>query len=407
MRKLANFFLLLFVLSALLTIAVELLRPVLNLSFLDNLNHSLWLLALVTGALIYIGFGFNRHLPRLILLPLFFWMAWHLLDYGPLESLMGGRFHLYVAGAQLLLGLGLLRLNKLHNHKSLFFTPGQFRGPAFNGHRLIYFCLLSIPILPIMLLLGSYAFIGQLISSNTAGFVQLKPDGLYLAERIYRQGDQQIRLTGMIHLGEEDFYSHLIDSMGGAHSLILAEGVSDKQGLMEKRFSYGKIADLLGLESQEKMTFPGRIIENLEETETTQTDTPDILSADIDLSQFDPRTLDVLNALAKYILNSDSLATGYIEFNRWAQENVSNDINQIVMNDLVGKRNRSVVNYLDKALEKYDTVIIPWGALHMKGIEVMVKKRGFQLGKTQQRRSINFLKLPYTRMIEQLVGADK
>ena len=77
------------------------------------------------------------------------------------------------------------------------------------------------------------------------------------------------------------------------------------------------------------------------------------------------------------------------------------------MNDLVEKRNRSVLSYLPKALEKYDTVIIPWGALHMKGIEEQVKMRGFQLEKELNRRSIDLWKLPYRQLLKNLMGVTR
>ncbi len=404
MRKLANILLFLFVLTAALTIVNELQRPLFDLQFVSSLGQISWLMCLATGTVVYIGLGFNRHLPKTILIPLFIWMAWRLLDYWPLENLAGDHYRLYAADAQLILGLIVLKLNKVRNHKSIVLISNQFRGTAFSGRRFLAFCLISLPIIPIALLLGSYSLVGQVIDDGTAGFVRLKPDGLYLTEKTYRQGEKQIRLTGMIHLGEENFYSGLIDSISGSRTLILAEGVSDEKGLLRQRFSYGKIADILGLESQEKISFPGRIIESFDEAEATQPETPDILRADIDLSQFDPRTLEVLDALAKYVLDSDSLVAGYAKFNRWAEEHVTNDINEIVMNDLVEKRNRSVLSYLPRALEKYDTVIIPWGALHMKGIEEQVKKREFQLEKSLSRRSIDIWKLPYRKLLKSIMG---
>jgi len=206
----------------------------------------------------------------------------------------------------------------------------------------------------------------------------------------------------MIHLGQEDFYSELIESLDSSRTLILAEGVSDNDGRLKEHFSYGKIADLLGLESQEKISFPGRVIESLDtdDSDSDHRDGPDILRADIDLNQFDPRTLEVLNALAKYVLNSDSLTEGYLEFNRWAQDHISDDLEEVIMNDLINKRNRAVISYLPKALKKYDTIVIPWGALHMQGIEAMVKKRGFRLEESHSRLSIDFLLLPYEKIWE-------
>jgi hypothetical protein len=52
-----------------------------------------------------------------------------------------------------------------------------------------------------------------------------------------------------------------------------------------------------------------------------------------------------------------------------------------------------VIRHLGKALERYDTVVIPWGALHMKEIEAEVLKRGFVLQIEQERVSIDFRKM--------------
>ena len=404
MRKLANLFLILFIISAIFGIASELLRLFLAIPFLSQAHQFSWLSCVFCGGIVYLGLAFNRHLPKIILIPLFTWLFWGLVGNWPLGDSVGKYVQLYLACGQLLLGFMLLKWNQRINHKSLLFVPNQFVGPTFSGQNLLRFCLINILILPIAFVLISYSFIDTLIETKTAGFAQLEPNGLYMTERVYQQGAKRIRLAGMIHLGQEDYFSDLMDSISGGKTLILAEGVSDTDGLMTEHFNYGKIADLLGLTSQEKVHFNGNLIEatDLDQAVTSTTEIPDLLRADIDLKQFDPRTLEVLNALAKYILNGDSLSRGYIEFNRWGQDHLPPDINEIIMNDLIGKRNYSVVSYLPKALHKYDTIVIPWGALHMKGIEKEVLKRGFQLVGDQKRLSIDFLLLPYEKLWKNL-----
>ncbi|RLB76768.1 MAG: hypothetical protein DRH06_05215, partial [Deltaproteobacteria bacterium] len=297
-------------------------------------------------------------------------------------------------------------LNQQRNHKSLLLVRSQFSGAPFSGRNLLRFSLISLLVVPVALLLISYSLVGNLIKTNTAGFVQLKPNGLYMTERVYQQNEKQIRLVGMIHLGEEEFYDDLTASIPGHQTLILAEGVSDKGHLLTEQFSYGRIANLLGLTSQEKINFPGKLIEvaDLDDKREENQEIPDILRADIDLQQFDLRTLEVLNAMAKYLLNGESLVSGYLAFNRWAEEHFSPDLNEIVMTDLITKRNRSVLGYLPKALNRYDTVIIPWGALHMQGIEKAVLEKGFQLEQSQTRQSINFLSLPYQQLWKKIRG---
>ena len=406
MRKLANLFLLLFLATAIFGIADELLHRFIGLHLLTDLPQLFWLASIAVGTIVYFGFGFNRHLPKTVLIPLFLWLFWSLINYWPVENIAGNYFKLYTSSGQLLLGLAVLKLNQQRNHKSLLLVRSQFSGASFSGRNLFHFSLISLLVVPVALLLISYSFVGNLIKTNTAGFVQLKPNGLYMTERIYQQRDKQIWLVGMIHLGEEEFYDDLTASIPGHRTLILAEGVSDKGNRLTERFSYGKIANLLGLTTQEKINFPGILIEvaELDENREASQDLPDILRADIDLQQFDSHTLEVLNALAKYLLNGESLVTGYVAFNRWAEKHLNPDSNEIIMTDLITKRNQSVLGYLPKALNRYDTVIIPWGAMHMQGIEQAVVAKGFQLKKSQTRQSINFLSLPYGQFWKKIRG---
>jgi hypothetical protein len=81
---------------------------------------------------------------------------------------------------------------------------------------------------------------------------------------------------------------------------------------------------------------------------------------------------------------------------------VTAETNDILINDLVTRRNRVVIGHLGAALKKYDTIIIPWGALHMVGIEKAVIERGFVLQESTQRRSIDFSEIPYAALLEQL-----
>ena len=409
MRRLANLFLFLFVISALTSIADQLVQLFFATHLLSGLHQSARQACILCAVIVYFGIGFNRHLPKVILLPLFIWLFWTLVGHWPLEYIDGRYFQLSVNCGQLLFIILLLKLNQQLNHKGRLFTESQFVGPPFSGKNLLYFSLISILVVPIAVLLISYSFVGNLIKTNTAGFVQLKPNGLYMTERTYQRGNKQIRLVGMIHLGQEEYYDDLLVSIPGHQTLILAEGVSDKKNLLTERFSYGKLAGLLGLTSQEGVHFQGKLIDaaELDKAKDENQNIPDILRADIDLQQFDPRTLEVLNALAKYLLNAESPVAGYSAFNRWAEEHFDPDLNTIVMTDLITKRNRSVLSYLPKALNKYDTVVIPWGALHMQGIEKSVLREGFQLEKSQKRLSIDFLALPYKQLWKKIRSAPK
>jgi len=408
MRKLANLFLILFIVSAATGIFHALAQHYGLLSFSAQIHYFFRGACLVTGFMVYIGFGVNRHLPKQVLVPLLLWLFWSLVVFWPLDylSLEWGLLLIYVA--QLIFGTMFLKVNSLVNNKSLLLVPEQFTGPAFNFGVLVKFTLISLIVLPVSFLLVAFSLLGGVLDRSTGGFVQLRPDGLYMQEKVYHLDGKDIRLTGMIHLGHGSYFSNLIASIPAERTLILAEGVSDEAGLMRERFSYGNIAGNLGLSSQEQFHFAGRRISvaDLRQPYRERYDGPHILNADIDLQQFDPRSVEVLNALARYFLNADSLWRGYLQFNRWAEENVTIDTNRVLMYDLIDKRNQAVIDLLPQALERYDVVVIPWGALHMKGIEVAVRAADFYLHDTYLRRSISFIELPFARILQQLRSDD-
>jgi len=405
MRKIANLFLVMFLISAGLGIFTELLSPYWQQSPISGLYNMAQLLLFILSVLVYYGLGLNRHLTKSIFVPLLAYLLWGMLDFWPLESIAVSHYALYAACGKLLVGLLALESIRRENGVSPLMTEGQFEQPGFSGWNLLRFCLVSLPLVPLILLVFGYAATSGLIEEYTAGFVRLKPNGLYMIEKVYVQGDKQIRLAGMIHMGREDYYTELENSFHTGDTLLLAEGVSDELGLLKDKFSYGKMAGLLGLDSQEKLRFSGRLIEaeSLDLPLSAEVGTPDILRADIDLQEFDARTLEVLNAIGTYLLNSSSLRSGYLQFSQWAEQNLTPETNQILMDDLLQRRNQSVLSFLQKGLKKYRTILIPWGALHMPGIEAAVRERGFSLSESHERLSIDFFSLPYKRLIGNIV----
>lgn len=401
MRRIANTFLVLFLGAAVLGVGDEILRRFWPGNPFSGVRNLCDLFTVLLAVLVYFGFAFNRHLPKLILLPPLCYLFWSLLDFWPLAHLAGPRsYRLYGAIGQLLLGILILQLNRRRNKKGLLFNRAQFVGPGFSGRGFLRFSLVNLLVLPIALVTLGFSAAGNLLERNTAGFVQLKPNGLYMTEKVYRRQGKTVRLAAMIHLGRKAYFDELVGSFSSGRTLILAEGVTDVTGRLQNRFSYGRLADLLGLTSQEEIRYYGRLIKpaDLVTPPLAKPREPDILRADVDLREFDKRTIAVLDALSRYLLNNESLLAGYQQFNRWADEHITPETNRVIMHDLIGRRNARVVDYLDQALANYDTIVIPWGALHMPGIEREVVKQGFTLSSSQQRKSIDFLLLPYEKL---------
>jgi hypothetical protein len=69
-----------------------------------------------------------------------------------------------------------------------------------------------------------------------------------------------------------------------------------------------------------------------------------------------------------------------------------------IMADVLDKRNAAVIASLPKALRHYETIVIPWGALHMPAIEAAVLDLGFAPGEKKERMSLDFRAIPYREL---------
>jgi hypothetical protein len=187
--------------------------------------------------------------------------------------------------------------------------------------------------------------------------------------------------------------------MSADGTIILAEGVTDHDKLLENQFNYSKLAGVIGLSSQKKMHIDGNPVDlNHLEKRGQGTDgqgKPDIASADIDLNQFDPRTVDFLNQLGRTLLSGKPMVEGLVEYNAWMDENMTPERIAGVMADILDKRNAVVIDSLLRCLVHYDTIIIPWGAMHMPAIEAAVLDQGFAPGVERERLSLDFRTIPY------------
>jgi len=241
------------------------------------------------------------------------------------------------------------------------------------------------------------------MAEKTSGFMRIAPGGIYMRERVYCRDNRTIRLAGMIHVGEKGYYEEMGGSVAPGRTIVLAEGVTDDMGLLQSRLDYGKVAGLLGLTSQEKLRFRGNLIgpEALEAPYAISTGNgakkpagpADILRADVDVSAFRPQTILFLNTMGKHLQESRSLVNGLLSINDWAEKNMTREMHDVIMDDILYRRNREVIRYMGKAIERYDTIVIHWGAMHMKEIEVAVLKRGFVLQDERERVSVDFRRM--------------
>lgn len=396
MKTFANLFLILFFADGFVSLLDELsslFGPVEPLMlFRAQVASSVLLLAVA----LYFCLGVDRRLPKKLFLPLVAFpfaaplLAWILPVLG--ESRLYG-----IVMAAIQVGVPPLLIARYRDKKDpgLTLPPWRFEGPFFSPKNTLVFIGVNLVFLPLFLATLTLYWADLWARHNTAGFIRVAPSGLHMTERIYRKGNQTIRLTGMVHVGEKQYYEDVARVPVTGRTIVLAEGVTDRKTVLRNRFDYRGVASFLGLASQEKMLFDGNLIDEktLDAPPGAATGKPDILMADLDLSAFRPDTLLFLNQVGKHLREHPSFLDAALALNRWAEKNVTPQMYEVITEDILTRRNEVLLGYLDRALKRYDVVVVPWGALHMKGIEEGVLKRGFELREERRRVSMDFQRM--------------
>ena len=395
MRRFANVYLILFLIDAGFSLADELLAiSGATSSLFSSGRQVVALLVVALSMVIYLCLGIDRRLPKRVFLPMILYITWSSLAMWPLSGVIDrGALPLLASVGQV--AIGLLAIALLHGRVLL--PQEMFQKALFSLRNTLGFTAINLLLAPVVVLYVSLALVSNYLEEQTAGFLRLSPVGIYMAERSYHRDSQEIRLAGMMHVGKKAYYRDLADSISRGATVILAEGVTDRDRLLEHNFDYSKLAGVIGVSSQDKMQIDANPVDlnNPDQMPAGDGDKPDIAWADIDLSRFDPQTVEFLNAIGRTLFSGKPLADAFTEYREWASENMTPERVAGVMTDILDKRNDAVTASMSKALQRYETIIIPWGALHMPAIEAAVLAQGFTPGGRKERMSLDFRTLPY------------
>ena len=406
MRRFANIYIVLFLIDAGLSLIDELLQASsFSLAFLTEIRFFFASVVITLSMILYACLGIDRRLPKRVFLPLTLFASWSALAMWPLSGFITHEaFGLTAAIGQIVLGVIVIILLRGLDGRNML-TEEQFQAPMFSLRNTLGFAAINLLLTPFFLIYTGLAVTSSYLEDQTAGFLRLSPVGIHMTERSYHLAQKEIRLAGMMHIGKEDYYDDLAKSIPTEGTIILAEGVTDQDRLLESQFDYGKLAGLIGLTSQDKMRLNGNAVAldalNMTGQVIREPGKPDIANADIDLNRFEPKTIEFLNALGRSLFGNKPLAEGLVDYNLWIEENMTEEGIAGVMADILDKRNDAVIAGLVKTLKRYDTIVIPWGAMHMPAIEAAVLEQGFTPGKTQERLSLDFRTIPYGDLWQQ------
>ncbi len=327
-----------------------------------------WLTVLAALAC-YLAIAITPRLPVAILLPAILWTLWiTVCGAFPLRTNDPDAAALILPLIQIALAALLICATILRRPR----PPVRFRWPRFS-----FFLLAAVLISPLLATVATVDFLASALTGRTEGFATLRPDGLYLEERRYQRGDQQVRLIAMIHVAQARFFDSIADSVsGGGPAIVLLEGVTDNQGLLEEGFSYEGLAGLVGATSQETTT--------LSVGPTGGADSGDsdpygvrYERADVDIASFRSETIAMLNAMGAFLADpTDPASFARLRAPDSPFRVPGADVR--LLEDIVDGRNVHLTREIKKALTDNNSVVVPWGAMHLPAIQSDLLAMGFR-----------------------------
>ena len=377
----ANAFVCIYAIDAVFSLIEEGLRSATGSQHLLGTRNVIALTVVAAAPFALIAATLSRRLPPLVLVALAGSALWFAYGAAPLPILCGDATSAVLVLIQLALALfALLRIRAASGGTTWLITaepPAKApREPAFSPtYTLASLCLL---IVGGAMLAAAYLplWFATTIETTTDGFVHFDRNGIGLADRHYARDGTEVRLVGMMHIGENEGYTALVESFVESSTIVLAEGVSDDQQLLEDELSYEGLASGLGLDTQ------GSIESYLDEIETRREPEQPLLRpliryADVDVSSFHPTTRELLDELGN-LWDGDEIAPTLLAVAR----RVESDPERMrqLERDILHDRNTRLLEEIEAAIaEEFERIIVPWGALHLPFIQSQIEAMGFEL----------------------------
>jgi hypothetical protein len=345
--------------------------------------HALLLIRLIVGlpavllaVLVYVLMAFIPAIPKSLFVPLALSYVALQLAALPLTLLYSDKLPLIAwasSAAQLVVGLWLLhRARRGWKFGWPLLSPERLGDRRFSWSNLIGFALANVLLLLPAICLYLFLCTAGLVSHFTEGFMTLHPDGFRVQARQYVRADgKTIQLFPMSHVAEGDFYREISQTFP-TNSLILMEGVTDENQLLKHKISYKKMAGALGLTEQHEQFEPTR---------------GEIVPADIDVSQFTTNTLDLLNLVI--LIHNGGLNAATLP--KMMQFSSAPGLQEHLVDDLLRKRNKNLLEQIQKHLAETGHIVVPWGVAHMPEVAREIQKSGFRLANTDEYVVIRFL----------------
>jgi len=346
-----------------------------NVHILAGLRGFLGFFTILVGLVIYALMGITPMIPKrkFILVALF----------SPLAALVALPFWIYCSGRmqiviwaisvfQVFCAIAILGMvQDGFKFRMPLVSEERLNPRGFSWLNLLGFVLVNaVVFLPAV---AAYLFFCATLAVGhfSEGFVALHPGGLRVQVRKYVRTDgKSVLLYPMAHVADRNFYSTISQSFP-TNSIVLMEGVTDREHLLTNHISYKRMAATLGLSEQQKEFKPSE--EQMER-------------ADVDVKEFTPNTIGFLNLVMR--IHSKGLnAASLMELMSFSPPP---GFEKELFEDLLRKRNRHLLDEMQRRLPETENIVVPWGAAHMPEIARELQKDGFRLEESRDYMVIRF-----------------
>lgn len=365
--------LLLFLASAVISLLDNSLYLALHRTDLTMASGLSFLLMLFTGLLVYGLMGFAPRIPKRIFMPVCLFIPVVYVGILPLPVYFSGHAMEIMWGVslgQVLLALFIIqRLQGGFKFRWPLFPADHLADRKFSWGNLAGVLAAGVfLIVPALVLYSAYTAM-LTVDHFTDGFVTLRPAGITMQVRKYVRDDgRKITLVPMSHVGEQEFYHSLAASFP-ENSVILMEGVSDRKNITNVHSDYSKMAASVGGVEQTKVFKPRG----------------EIVAADVDISEFSPATLELLKTAM--LIHAKGVTAETLPI---LMKPTTPGLEKQLMDDILTKRNRHLLEVIRERLPTSENIIVPWGAAHMPEIAREILKEGFRVTETEDFMAIRF-----------------
>ena len=345
-----------------------------NVHLLAGLRLMVALFALLMVVVVYVLMAVTPMIPKRFFVPVTLFSPAAILLGTPLLIFYYDRLTWLAWGisvGQVLLGLWILYCVQGGLKVRWPLVPVERLGTrGFSWLNLGGFVLANVLLVPAVLI---FLVVCTSVAVNhfSGGFMALRPGGFTVQMRKYVRNDgKTVELFPMAHIADAVFYRNIAQAFP-TNSIILLEGVTDKNNLLTNPISYQRMASSLGLAEQHAEFAPTRGRK---------------VRADVDISLFSTNTLAMLNLVM--LVHARGVTPEVMQQLMLYPQ--SPQLEKELFDDLLNKRNAHLLEELNARLAQTDHLIVPWGVAHMPGISKAILKEGFHLTETHDYMVIQF-----------------